>query len=241
MTMDNWITAGIGFIGGGFVGAIYTNWRTDRRNRIQSIHHKILVSTIDLPQIIMQDYGALISLKRHMQERSEPVLFKELAIVQIELINTGNKDYESFEFAFNIPENSKVIGLQNEGKGRLHNVTHKPEITMNEPTHQIDFTLHPFNRKERYKITMVVNGTDKDLANNIKLDTRQSIKFIDVDSDKKLTLNLTGLVLLLTLTIGCGYLVMNYDFKYNLSTYILIVMGALFGTFMGEIIKWKSR
>jgi len=164
---------------GGVAGATLTYFLTERRNRVQPVGRRLTVTHVDI-QSIIPGYSPMITLMHNTQ--NEPYHFSGLAIVRLELVNTGNKDIEKFELGIDMPEDSTIIGLQTEGQDRYHNIRCMQEVSMDSiRLCKLDLDLVPFHRKDKYVITLIVNTTDKELSNKIQLSKNQSVKFVDLD------------------------------------------------------------
>jgi hypothetical protein len=165
---------------GGLIGALVTAYFTDRRNRVQPINRKISVSYVDVPAV-MQGYNSVITLSGITDGETKTHHFQKLAIVQIELTNTGNKDIDSFDFGINLPIGTTIIGVQHASQDRYHEVGYTPKITIDKPSNEVDVALKPFNRKDKYNVTLVASTEDSSLDEKIEMSKRLSVRFVDAD------------------------------------------------------------
>src|SRR5690554_626851 len=109
---NHWLSL-ISLLGGGVAGAILTYILTERRNRVQPVGKRLSVTHMDL-QTIIPGYSPKITLMQNDNE--EPYHFSGLAVIRLELVNSGNKDMDHFKIGVDLPENSLVIGIQSDGQ-----------------------------------------------------------------------------------------------------------------------------
>ena len=164
------------YLTGGVAGAIVTALITNSRNRIQPVGKRVTVSSVDIPAI-MPGYDSEITLSDSATGSKHH--YAGLSTIKLELINSGNKDIESFDVGINLPNGALILGLQHETPDRYHIVTQTPPISIATPASYVDLILKPFNRNDTYIITLVVSYTGDDLLNQVFLSKSQPIKFID--------------------------------------------------------------
>lgn len=190
-TFWDWFKIIAPLLTGGVVGALITALITDRRNRIQPVSTRLRISAVDIPTI-MPGYDSAITLASTAD--GAQYHYKKLSTVQLEIINTGNKDLDYLDFGIGLPTTSEIIGVQHHGQDRYHVVTHTPEISITQTSSIIDFKLTPFHRKDAYLVTLVVSGTEPDLQGKIQLSKRQPIKFVDADLlDRRMAITASNL------------------------------------------------
>jgi len=200
-------------LGGGLAGSILTNIISNRRNKIQPVGYEINVNNIFSSSVLFQSHFTKISLSNE----DETFQFDNLFISEITIKNHGNKDFTDFEFGITLPENIKIVNLKNETPDRHHSNITSPEINFDKQSSYIDCKLSPFNRKDFYKISLLIieeksNSITESFEDEIKFSSKHPIKFIPQSRIGKtlyevLSQSLTGL--------SISLLGIRYDFSKN--------------------------
>lgn len=141
------------------MGTIMNTIATNRRNRVQTVARNNSVSYINLPQSL-SGYEAMITLKSAIDQVAELYYFKKLGIIQLKLTNTGNKDYESFDFGINLKAGADIIGFETESQERYHPIKWTPEVSVANRHSELDFLLKPFNCNSHPLIHPYIRRTD---------------------------------------------------------------------------------
>jgi hypothetical protein len=176
------------FATGGLAGAYATHQFTKKRGKVQPVNFRLSVSFVDIPQVI-PGYSSMITVSGSTAGTSGTATahhFQHLAIIQLELTNSGNADIPTFNLGINLPEGNGIISVQYQSPDRYHIAKYSPEVSPVSYSDQLDFVLEPFNRADTYSLTMVANSFDKDLGKKIKLSKKQSVKFVDASLIDKL-------------------------------------------------------
>ncbi|GGN14128.1 hypothetical protein GCM10010967_57950 [Dyadobacter beijingensis] len=166
-------------IGGGAAGAFINNYFIGKRNKIQPVGKRVTASYVDLPTI-MPDYSASITLSKNDGGTDQNYSFKKMAIVQVELRNSGMNDIPVFEIGVDLPEKTMAIGFQHQSPDRYHSVSIENQVTIASPANRLDFKLQPFNRDDFYELTIVTYTDDEDIEAQVILSKKLSVKFVDI-------------------------------------------------------------
>lgn len=171
-----------GILGGGLAGAILNNLAAKRKARIQPIAKRVKISNIFIPSNLVDPHITKITFSG---TTSQNYHFDNLTIAQIEIINSGNKDYESFEFGLSFEDGVSVINYSGKGIDRHHTISSEPNVDFSNPSQIIDLTLKPFNRKDKYEITLFLTNENLDEVGEIKFSSGLPVKFLDLDTFRK--------------------------------------------------------
>ena len=182
MITTQWIiTLIVTLVAGGAMGAVITAISNARRSRIQPIQIRKEVIPFIIHKIGGQDLQAEIVLKYKGEVRS----FDNLSLARVTLRNTGNKDYEEFNFGLTIPGLRLAVLVQPETQDRYHEMTFSPQIDLSHLDNEIDFTLKPFNRNDTYSVVLgilpppVDHLQEEDLYFEIEPVTKHPVVFVE--------------------------------------------------------------
>jgi hypothetical protein len=164
-------------LGGGAIGAIITAVVTTRRNRIQPIGASVNLSESILPDNLVKDHVTKITISG----ATESYHYDNLYLASIEVLNKGNKDYESFDFGITLPDGMSIINVAVKSADRHHSIQYCPQVSFNSKLNYIDLTLSPFNRKDKYTISLTLTGTFTNVPNPILFSSKLPVKFVSVD------------------------------------------------------------
>lgn len=174
------------FTGGAF-GALITAVVTSYRNRIQPVGRRVDVLplfiqlTDTLPVLRGKNseevsLNTTISISRGTKEYKFPNLF----LVDIQVINKGNKDFEEFPFGITLDEGDHTVFVVHKSPDR-HHVVSQSSVQPEAPKSEIDFSLKPFNRRDLYSFKLyVVIAEGKAEPGEIDFSSRLPIKFTDM-------------------------------------------------------------
>jgi len=180
-TLLDIIKIGSGFLGGGLAGAILNNIIANKKSRIQPIGKRVKISNVFTPNDLVYPHLTKITFS---DTTSESYHFDNLTIAQVEIINSGNKDFDTFEFGLTLKKDTSIINIDVKGTDRHHIITNDPAIDFNNPSKIIDFKLTPFNRKDKYDITLFLT-CNNNMIGELKFSSKLPVKFVDPDSIKK--------------------------------------------------------
>ncbi len=166
------------------MGAVVTALVTRYRNRRQPIAYKM--ETIE----IFKKNPELISLQAVLMEGDKPNFTADnFSIARITLINKGNQDIEQFSFGVTLKGTDKAIDIKQETPDRHHKIKVLNPVGLSTPTTELDFTLEPFNRGDKYILS--VYFTYLDSSSPIELSSSHSTKFVEANTETDSTLRLS--------------------------------------------------
>ena len=169
---------GLPLLGGGAMGAIIKTYVDKRKNRIQPIKKLVEISNLFTPEKILDDYLTKITLSGSTSVYN----FDNLYIAKIEIFNIGNKDYEEFSFGITAPENVEIVNIETTTEDRHHTIESVQNVNFDNHSNIIDFVCKPFNRKNSYKIELLLTASETIENFNLEFSTSLPIKFIDAST-----------------------------------------------------------
>lgn len=172
------IKIGASLLGGGAIGAIITAFVTNHRNRIQPVGKTLRIETVFSPGKIFKDHLTKITFSG----ATENYHFDNLYIVQMPIVNLGNKDYTEFNFGITLPQGAKAVNIKTKGSDRHHVIEVAQEIDFNTPKDIIDFTLKPFNRNDIYHVSLFITClNNNNNLENISFSSDMAVKFKEIN------------------------------------------------------------
>jgi hypothetical protein len=175
MTQDEWIKIIFGLTGG-LVGSLITNLWTEWRNRITPIGYRIENDRLFDPTQELSSLKVCITVFHDNEQYS----FNNLSIVQVELINRGNKDLEKLTYGISLDGAKKIIFTETEGQDRHHIMTADEMACPSTPLTTMDFTCQPFHRGNIYSLKLYVISLEGDTQPaHVKLSSPDSIRFVE--------------------------------------------------------------
>lgn len=171
----NWIQIGAALLGGGAMGAIISSVVTSVRNRFQPIGNRV-----DTLSVFRQKLGES-SLKTEItiSVKDSEYKFNNLFLIDIQIVNKGNKDINEFPFGITLFNDDKAVFIESISKDRHHQIDHQTEVSPDKPKSEIDFILKPFNRRDSYSFKLyVVVPERKDEPSPVKISSSQPVKFV---------------------------------------------------------------
>jgi hypothetical protein len=101
-----------------------------------------------------------------------------LAIVNLELINKGNRDLPTFSFGATLAPGDVCAHCDMQSSDRHHKTNLLTAIGPGSPTVELDFVLSPFNRGDVYTFKLYIIVVDgKDSPGELKLSSTEPIIF----------------------------------------------------------------
>ncbi|MEI9943614.1 MAG: hypothetical protein WDN26_05280 [Chitinophagaceae bacterium] len=181
MSSTDWLKYGstilVSFLSGGAMGAILTNWFTNRRNRIPTIEIQQSISCVFAPVISVKPK---ITFSRGGVESH----FENLYIIETQIHNKGNNDYPDFDLKLTLSPFAKIVYLECKGQDTSHEVILKEKIEFASPSMIADLSLTPFNRKNIFHITAYATCEGKQglTKKDIKYSSKLSANFIAAET-----------------------------------------------------------
>lgn len=166
----------VSLLGGGAVGAVLTNWFTNRRNKIPAIGILQSINCVFAPAISIKP-------KITFSANGSEFHFENLYIIEIEIQNDGNSDYAEFDLKVTLSSFAKIVYVDCKGQDTSHDITLKNKIDFSSPSTYADFSLNPFNRKNIYYISAYATcDENKELTRrDIKYSSKVSANFNAVE------------------------------------------------------------
>ena len=175
MEQINWPQIIVGLIGGGAVGAIITATVSSIRSRRQPVGSAIGILPVFRPRGSSGQLEAAIIVTQGTQTST----FKNLFLVEVQLINRGNRDLDEFKFGVTLDDGDRCIYVETTHPDRYHVVEQLTPVTPTEPRGAIDFSLRPFNRRDLYSFRLYVVVPDGRLGPDTpRLETASPIRFV---------------------------------------------------------------
>jgi hypothetical protein len=138
-------------LGGGAVGAVITAVATKWRARQQPIVYFATLKPL-FPGHVGQDAQFELTIFDGKDRHN----FSALYVVEYVVTNTGNQDLKSFTFGTTLQNGARAVQLEMASSDRLHKIDTAQAPRPDHPQTEIDITVAPFNRKDRYAITIYV-------------------------------------------------------------------------------------
>ncbi|MEI7462423.1 MAG: hypothetical protein WCK15_23750 [Pirellula sp.] len=166
-----------GVLGGGAVGAVITNVVTSYRNRVQPVGHRITVSPLFSPNLRDTVIRPVVSV----QVGDERLDFANLFVAEVQVLNRGNRDFDSFTFGISLKDGDSAIHAENTTPNRFHLAEISTPPSVSTPKGHLDITLRPFNRADLYEFKLFMTTTNAE-PGKIDLATAHPIRFVEVPS-----------------------------------------------------------
>lgn len=176
--MDNTqlMQIGAALVGGGAMGAVITATVTHFRNRVQPIGYRIQYLKV------FQGTVGSSSLQAHLKisDGQRVCNFDNLFIAEIDLDNKGNKDFDSFTFGMTLSRSNRAFFVEAGSPDRHHIVQQNTPVQLQSQVSDLDFTLKPFNRGDRYSFKVFLTvASAQDTPKPPRLSSPHSVKFVE--------------------------------------------------------------
>lgn len=204
MAETNWLQLIVAILGGGAIGAIITAFVTSYRLRIQPVGKRFAVMPVFRKSDDTIGLDARVTC-------GNGTTFDNLFLVNVTVVNRGNKDFECFDFGVTLSNGDRCIHVDRWTSDRHHDAIIKTDLSPNEPKEVIDFQLRPFNRRERYDVTLylVIHAGSK-APTEVQLSSPLPIRFVD---------NPTFAEIFLHMLEKANFVQLNEEEKYNWLTW----------------------
>lgn len=175
----NWVQPVATALGGGLMGALLTLFVSARRQRIQPILGRITFQPLFSHAPSVGSMKARITLSAGAKDHQ----FENLHLETLEIVNIGNRDFESFAFGVTLQAGEQAVNAEWDSGDRHHQVSLSEPLSPESPKSQIDVTLTPLNRGDAYTLRLytVIQTGSRETRTPI-LSTRESIRFVDAPS-----------------------------------------------------------
>lgn len=174
--IEYWIPIIVSFLGGGFLGSVLTNYLNYKRSRTQPIGKHV-----EVKQFFNSKINSLLPTQITLTGTTREYKFDNLYILTIELINTGENDYNEFEMGFTLSSDLVAIDIKEKTPDRHHVINYSVKPSLENQVSHSDFSLCPFNRPDKYVIDIfVVSSKEEVTEEDVVLSTRNPIKFVNL-------------------------------------------------------------
>ena len=185
MPVPAWVPIVAALAGGGAAGACITALVTSFRNRVQPVAYRLQAR--ELFSNALQN-GAL-DIKVSVSEAGRRHEFDNLYELDIEIINTGNVDWPTFDFGLTLPAKQQAVLVEGRMTDRHHRFTSLPTLSPENVSRELDIQVNPFNRGDRYGVVLYINRDDDNtLIGGIDISSPQSVIFKPIPVPSELVL-----------------------------------------------------
>jgi hypothetical protein len=177
MADTNWIAVSASLLGGGAAGAIITTLVNLFRNRKQPVaYHYEMVPVFKGAMLGGSDVTATLNLGLRTGDYDLPI--SNLSVVNVEVVNSGNKDLTSFRFGLTLTDGDHAVHCDASTPDRHHKAEIIKAFDPADPTAGVDLEVVPFNRGDAYTFTLYVVVVDgKDRPGEIRLSSQEPVIF----------------------------------------------------------------
>ncbi|MCX6180253.1 MAG: hypothetical protein NT163_12985 [Chlorobiales bacterium] len=95
-----------------------------------------------------------ISMNIAFKQNTTVLDFDNLYAATVDIENLTDKDYDCFQFGVDFSGGDKVIYAEGTGKDRYQNISSVNNYDISNPIDKIDFVCKPFNKRDKYKVTV---------------------------------------------------------------------------------------
>jgi hypothetical protein len=192
-----WIKIIAALVGGGFAGAIFTNALGAYQSRKQSVGTEIAVTQLFAPGSSASTFQTTLKV----WDGEQTYDYTNLYVADIQMINQGNRDIESFSFGLTLSGKDTAVAVDSTTRDRHHKVVPDPEVTPKNPSKIPNFILAPFNRDDMYRLKVfLVAGGDKPMA--VQLSTAQPVRFVGISSSSAVSSTLISATVIMATTLA---------------------------------------
>jgi hypothetical protein len=150
---------------------------THFRSRTQPVGYQIEI----LPIFVgAGELGTLAPRVTFTDEEENLWGFDKLYVIQIEVDNRGNQDKTTFDFGITLLSDAKAIFVLTTTPDRHHKAKELSKASPSSPISEIDYTLEPFNRKDKYSFKLyAVTGQTFLTEQDIILSSKEPVIFTE--------------------------------------------------------------
>ena len=134
----------LSLVGGGLAGAILTGIFANVRARKQPVGYAKEMTTV------FKSSEGLPNTYIAVKDGEDEGKFNNLFIVNVVVVNKGNRDMDRFTLGLTSYEDDIFVRVNPKTPDRHHVAKYEPDVSLLQPTTQVDFTLEPFNRQDAY-------------------------------------------------------------------------------------------
>lgn len=164
-------------LGGGAAGAVINSIVAAVRNRIQPVGRRVESLPVFKQTLGKSSLRSMITIHEGTTEHH----FHNLFLIDIQIVNRGNRDVEKFPFGITLKPGDKAVYIEHEAPDRHHQVTKITAVTPGNPADELDFELVPFNRGDSYSLKLyVVIPEGREEPGKVQLSSSQPVRFTDM-------------------------------------------------------------
>ena len=127
-----------------------------------------------------------LSATVHVVEDDKPYDFSELSLVGLSVTNASSKDFTEFGFKLAIPDGCSCVSAVCDKVDESHAITIVKAPTPAAPVSVLEFRCEPFNRRDRYAVTLYVAGNYRAMR-HIKPTTKVPVRFVETEQIVEVT------------------------------------------------------
>lgn len=172
-----WIIPTAALFTGGLGGALLTTFVSSFRSRLQPVSYVLSTQKLFGDHRPNGELRLSVVARGAVNAMADPEHFDHLYLVQLDIINVGNRDLEEFSFGITFNDSDRILFSQCFAKDRHHAIIGAPTPSITIPLSQIDFKCRPFNRRDSYSVTLYAAPAlgQTDISEPI-LSTSQSVR-----------------------------------------------------------------
>jgi hypothetical protein len=177
MNSERILTTAAMLVSGGAMGAVITSAVTRFRARKQPVTYDLLM--IPLFEHSVEDSALKATIT--VEQEGTRYDFQNMFVLEATFVNVGNQDIPEFPAGLTLHPNDHVIHVASRTTDRHHTVQVATEARPNNSVSELDFLFKPFNRKDKYTLTLYV-VTDDEAPGDAKPSSSHPIRFIEPTS-----------------------------------------------------------
>lgn len=174
--IPSWPSLVLTFLGGSLSATLIKIWWDLYQAKKRPVTYRISTSSILNPKKLFSGLRAELNL--YTEEGASIRSFPNLFLVILNVKNSSNKDFDTYEFGITLDGSETIVKAVGEGKSRHHRVMASPTIDFDSTSDVVDFKLAPFNKKDVATIWLYITPS---VSSDVPLD-RDDIKVSTADS-----------------------------------------------------------
>lgn len=174
----NWLQVAVGFLSGGAFGALIKIFYDYRQSKIQTIG-----KIIELKSLYDSSENHLLNTQIILTGSTQTHTFSNLYNCTIKIVNTSNKDYDSFKFGITCASQIKIINVKSKSSDRHHLIDFDERPSLENQLYKFDVALSPFNRKDAYELEISLTTDRGSISEeDIQISSAHPVKWSDIDN-----------------------------------------------------------
>jgi hypothetical protein len=174
MNQNLWLVLLVTFLSGGAMGALIRLLYDLRHGKVQTVLHRVSVFPLFRHEA-KSDLMAVVSITYDELTTDYRTLF----VGDFALRNTGNRDYEEFEFGVAL-DSGQCIHTEWKDPDQHHALSLVEAASPSSPRSGLKFRLKPFNRNDSYSLRLyLVPGEEGLEPGSLRLTSPHAIRFAE--------------------------------------------------------------